>query len=1360
MATRLIFLLEKFEEKKMAGYIVELYKNIRSAEGYQPKRKTHNQEVKDTFRRRTYITFGDFDKMAISSVASFSRMRDMSEIARTWIGDRQTLLLYEIEKDNEIIYQDNEGKEGFYIKSDGEVQSSENLFIAVSILQFKESTDRTKTEMAYSLRKYRKNILTLVKEKQSEKIPVYCSIFGTLGTYGLAIVWLSDQYVEILRLINYIKGTNVKEDTKNSECNFLSLFSIFAKNNLKKELIKEKLDNVEGSAMLQVTLKSNLSSDILNRFKQDLGTTACYHSAGEHDLILRTSMKELYMLFDSGQLMDPDNNFYQDHILQTNVCLCDQLLMEDDSTFISSKNQVPISENELSEFVGQVEEQYNDLRKDFFDNFPKTAGMVDSLDLLYGDFSSKISSVSNRMWARDFGYQFLAILSVIKKYLQRFLDGTIAVPTSEILADFRDILNCYEYQIIHIAESNNLLIDTPKCHLRYTGQNNLTLYAYFGITKDVIKLCYRMQGKSRQSKITPLISVDIVPIIESTMYIDYGVPDEDRVLKLNLPMMALYNMPEYIPYLYHEIFHYVVPEDRIVRNYVKGIGLSVIAVKNLVSNLLMACSGVKDEKILEKLVSYVFLPAIYRSVCKKYDDKLVGYIWNSKDNFTIKEVNEKALDWKQYEKKLIYQLLNDVSSKNGRIFQKNIIFDTLCDLYLQKEELQEEAMNVIGQDSVEKDFSYLAEIIEKFMVSLRGLVENTKNEKKEATYIRLLRDSEMTSEELLHLDGLLQVSTALSEVASDIPMVELSNMTPPHYMISYVKIQNDLLKKTDSEPQIQDYVRIGVVIDFFIGFDKSENYSINRFDSYKEEFIQLYVGLYYSNKKADGNHFAYLKNLKHEAEQHFTWIRNAYVLYMKEYRIYCSIFKILINQVSINYRKKDSMEEIYKRIKDLKCENYYQALWIYGAEIIKSIEEFTENINKGKEKISFCKRTFHDEVFNMNIRWIHFYQRQEDFNSIHQDLKKHFNEGKLYETETLSLIEMFQKKCVTVDWDTVIARRGAEDYTYEAGGIEELCKAIEKVSRIFSGQNRKRYGSNNHDIWYRGQSSINYQLLPTAMRKYVQQHSRADSLRTFQREKYEEFKFRMDNASEKPDKIGYTVCDYLALMQHYGAPTIYMDWSENAISSLYFALESYINTGKQEEQNADDAVLFMLHPNLYNEARNQIMKLAANNTGVSLDSCMKNTIQESTNSLPNLSVEYNKDKYSMFLLGEVEHKIEIPDFESRRFGNLEDCSNKEKYLYLPLAIYSSRANARVRAQFGMFMSFNIFTPFGEKDNFDYMSLENIQKFFLMYFKDASPFMYKIVIRNNSKKQIADWLKSIGVSKHMIYPELSKIGERI
>lgn len=84
------------------------------------------------------------------------------------------------------------------------------------------------------------------------------------------------------------------------------------------------------------------------------------------------------------------------------------------------------------------------------------------------------------------------------------------------------------------------------------------------------------------------------------------------------------------------------------------------------------------------------------------------------------------------------------------------------------------------------------------------------------------------------------------------------------------------------------------------------------------------------------------------------------------------------------------------------------------------------------------------------------------------------------------------------------------------------------------------------------------------------------------------------------------------------------------------------------------------------------------------------------------------------------------------------------------------------------MAYNIYARPNEGVDYNYLDLENIQKFYLnkaenmKSVKDTkvSPFLYKIIIDRNKCEEIARWLEMLGVSKERIYPELSNIGERI
>lgn len=1357
----------------MAGYIIELYKNIISDGDYWGE-----QGYKDaSLKGKAFITYGAFDKMAISRTNAFSRMRDMSKLSRSWIGDRQTILLYELSEENRVIYNDMGEEPGIYVIPDdgGSMRRSDSLFIGITVLQFRNNPQDTEVDVKELLENCRKNILHIVKEQGDSSTNVDCSVFGVLGSYGVAVLWVSDQFVEILRLINFIKGKDIcaaVTDSIPENSVLLSAFTIFAKNILPNEIVNAKLPSVKGKAILQVTLQTNLNDSIIDELEQKIPGIESFHSAGEHDLLLFTDAKNLYNRFEKKEIFDPQNHFYRDHILQTNLELCETITKDGltDILPLSLEREEKKGANWYDENLQKkVEESYDLLRRRFFEYFPKTAGMVDSLDLLYGDYLSKIATVSNIMWAEDFAHHFLAILNVLNKNLEIVVTGETAISTVDVLKDFREILNGFEYQIVHIAESNNLVLDTPKCHLRYTGQNNLTLYAYFGIVKDIIELIYSMQRMCKQSQLIPLILVDTVPIIQSVLFSDYGEPDEDRVLIISLPMMALYSIPAYSPYLFHELYHYAVPEDRAIRNWKKGSCLVTMGIANVIKWLLYSKTQGLAMKDVVGIVSHILLPYIYSIVTVCYHDEIMEEI-QSRDitGLTKEQANKKIPSWGIYEENLIQDLKSLVSDTKDAVLEDNLVYLALRNLFYEKEAIKRRAEQWMSYEASfdSGDKEKIKHEMSSFMDSLVGLVENIDGKNKTEVFRGLIHSTQLPPEDLIDLEELIDVSVALSEVLCDIPMVELAGMDVTIYLLSYVKIRKDILKKGDCEVQMQDFIRVGIVIDYFLGFHVSANENRKKIEAVREDFVNSYIGLYYSEHRAgkQSSLKTYLEVLADEAGKWFDDLKIWYKQYAATYRIYSSLFQSILMESEIKKRIGENKREIRNRFSGLKTVEYYYAVKAYGyglRSIIANNHLYSEKCKR--DEIKIIHDDFQKQVFEMNIYAIQKYQKQKRFGELNQMCDDLYDKNAPYgfDKKKIKSPENIFADPVRVN----LERRGNEKiyYRYTVDGIESLCGIISTISETFSKQDRHVYKNKNlnHNLWYRGHQKEEYKLLPTAMRRYKTVSNTYKSLFFYQRKAYEEFKFRADTSSDHIDKTGFTDCDYLALMQHYGAPTIYMDWSESAIQALYFALEAYIDPKKANEQNDKNAILYILHPNLYNKARNEIMKISfEEGTDRKLDELMEKTIQENTDRLPNLSVDYNKDTYAMFLLGRNEDESSIKKPKLKRIDTLYDEEEKERLLYLPLAIYSSRANARIRAQFGMFTAFNIYTQPRMNQDFDYMAFEAIQEFYLDYFKDARPFMYCVVIKNDSKKKIADWLKAMGVSKEMIYPELSNIGERI
>lgn len=1351
----------------MAGYIIELYKYKNIISDYKPL-----DSNKKGLRNNDYIAFGDFDRMAISKTTAFSRMRDMSELSRTWIGDRQTILLYELSKENAVVYENTDDDRGFYIFSRDGRKKSEALFIGITILQFRNSPIEANTNATKYINACREEILNIVN---SEERDIHCSVFGVLGSYGVAIMWVADQYTEILELINTIKGADIKPDCKQqiSGYPYLSVYTIFAKNNISDNILNSKKNQINGKAMLRLTLQSNLNKEIYSRVKENLGNISQFQSVGEHDLLIVTDTKIIYGLFEKNAVLNRNSDFYKRYFLQTNTKLCREIMnveeLKDREIILEDSKK----ENQLKD---EIYDCYKKLRLLFFENFPKTAGMVDSLDLLYGDYLSKIATVSNKMWTADFKYQFYTILELIQKNLRKLTnhETNLKITAIEALEDIRDILNCFEYQIIHIAESNNLVLETPKCHLRYTGQNNLTLYTYFGIVKDILKLIYHLQYMSKQPEIVPLISVDMVPIIESFLYVEYDNCCDKEILKLNLPMMALYNIPIYAPYLYHEIFHYAVPKDRIVRNWYKGNVILILAMKNLVLELLYSYCEIKDMKILSALLNNVLSSYIYLSVMKMRYSEIPQILKQEKGhNLTIGEINstnsnndllenvikETGCTWKQYMKLLLQRIYKNIENVDEISLNRNLVYCVLTDFYKNKDNILKYTEKWIKKEENILD-GYGNDIIifmKSFMDRLNPIVNNIDGKKSEA-YQSLIKSTNTKKSKLINLDKLDEVSNSLNEAICDVAMVELAEMGVSEYLLSYVKIQNDLLKSMDTNPQYQDVIRIGIVIDKIHGFDETSENNIVNLKSVKNDFVNLYIGLYFSiHTFGQMEHSDYLDVLLKDAQTWFDKIVNWYEQYTAMYRFYIGMFDTIINQYSTKTRF-NSNNTINNYFSQLKCKEYYQAMKNYGNSIRIAVDNKEIVLFEDKLKvIKEARRVFRSSTFGMNIQIIQKYQEQQDFIEINEICKDSFKKDELYKMEINKLDPEFINHYQS---NLVIKKKSGEletaNYTYSINGIEDLCRAIENVSIFFAKRDKELYTDKVHNLWYRGHESTKYKLLPSAMRKFKDIVNNAKDLRTYQKAAYEEFKFRLDDASEVISTSSYTVCDFLALMQHYGVPTIYLDWSENAITALYFALEAYIDPKKSMEKNSEDAVLYIMHPNLYNRARNMLMNTVKWNSGRALEKDMMATIQNKTEALPNLSVAYNKNRYYMFLLDEIDEN-KIPDYPKADVG-LEKGSGA--MLYLPLAIYSSRANMRIRNQHGMFMAYNIFTPPDKQVNFDYMELDEIQKVYLKICKNETPFMYKIIIKNDVKQQIADWLKAIGLTKDMVYPELSNISERI
>lgn len=1349
-----------------------------------------------------YLTFGEFDLLEIINVDSFRKYHDVSEMAKKWLGKRQSVLLYDISdsQSKTRIFFDKENGIWKDCKTDCSLNKK---FFCLSMLSLTNEISEGINDISLLFKKIRNKILGIVDQINSEKLSsIDCEIFGTFNTAEIGIVWMSDQYIDILRVLDSIKHIKIVDLDKKSHPVFFASYSTIA---IKKNTSNEQ---VKGNALVQIAIHDItdkyehlllIAKNITGICNEEELNKITSHSVGEYDLVIEVPASRAIQLIgrngylcagkrkeNSGKYSNIDREVLRNNIRLlyniTDVFELNTRLIELDkkNVFIIEYDGIIGSfthEFEYKELIDSLESNvlksneyyYNKVRQELKDKVSSSAGAVDTLDLLYTDYKSVIASAYSAIWVSDLHRQFKSVLKAIDILI---LDSD-DLPWS--WESFHDITNAFKQQIYHLSQSSRMFFEIPACHLRATGQYDYLMHAYYGVTKQIIETIYLMQGNDAQSELVPLITVNTVPQVKSQLYFEMGDSDEMRTINLDIPNSIIFDPLRGIRYLTHELFHYAVPQNRSSRNYHMGLLFMTLIFKKQILceiwNLLVTGIDLPLNNEITKVVNSLFATSA---------DSNNG-LPKSVSKYLFNDIEVQILDFiKTHYEEDIKPYISDVHNNLCSVYQSEIL--KFC-LSTKSDALFEKLFRCIFLDvylTFPKIKVHISEVTPDELELIQHRLEYCqKNSAAFDSYIfqiskhRTLPISTILNSNIENeIIGFIEyVWSSIREACSDIAMVSLNGMKMTDYMLFCIQCW------FDNTPNINDlyaalrndltfHLRFALVAEYFT-INKMEGWNLKPKskemfldNSEKKYFKKNYAWFYISNKIKSADRSVRkekYRELYNEADLWIDFFADCKKQFDKDYAVYYDeIFSCILSDFDV-------------MLKINKCEKEY------GLRLSEIRNNFAETINCRYINIinvlpSDLSDVSTDSVFNIKYRSEHF--KQDLYTSTFFQKQKTLKElaeinTKIKNSKSNNNLQFIPKDITILNYTKKLNNNIWEIHIHSLTELLFYLKyCINNFNKTALGLKMRNTGS----VWFRGHSSEGYPLIPTVMRKLdFQKLDKFFSMRSYQQNEFEEFKFRADGATEIPTGVRFTQSDYIALMQHYNVPTNFLDWSENAFSSLYFALKYYFQYPDKNERirakKDRNPTLLLFHPGIYNTLRRNKFErsklfIQSNFKDIANQDTLGKLIDDITpysNLIPNLSTRENESLFNMFIIGDIKYDkfyIENKDY----FTEAVTKNTELQDLFLPLAVWTSRLNSRIRAQSGCFVAFNLYAPplgKDEKKFFDYISLETIQKNNI----DKDIFLYKLIIDKNCCDDIVSWLKAMGVSNETVYPELDQLKGR-
>ncbi len=642
---------------KLARFYSDTREDVsRYCDNISIKRKDPDNESFGKFNShlQSFLTFGDFDRISFNKVDRFSNYYDLDEKSKYWLGKNQYMFLYRIkgsktERDLFPYTNYNEDTKkhdyGFCIKEEkglsfysaltgkmtGIMAGKECFFPFFLLTQVSFSNEvitRTTDYSAY---------LKTIKEELSKEINkvihrsnynVFFDIYGCMNSSEIAILWLCEQYSDVLNLINYLKDFKFTDGNKGNKGNnnlFVSFYSVigrtltnssqenFGSETASSDIKARIIENCKGTARINITVGDKYNAGVLeeqlkekfrDRENLEIQNTMCL--GGEYDLRVIAPVKNIYFQFAEMLTTSDGNGIFKDKNIremilgvktdlmadiedvsktdEEKIINLDALIDKDAGERVKQFNGLfdelspdnDIPEEDFYKYIEQMSAEnrnyddislrnlYRMIRYRLKAMFDSHTGSIDTLDMLYRDYLSNIHETYNAVWRNDYHYQFKKSLI----YILKLFDMPKKKMQEIFWQRFTETIDNLRQQTVHFSQSGKLMMQIPASHLRYTGNVDRLFHSYYGISKAVLEDSYQKQEETEtyQSELLPIITTNSTPKITSRLYHAGMDCDDLRILQIDIPYSLLFDPITGFPHMVHELFHYIAPNNRKDRN--------------------------------------------------------------------------------------------------------------------------------------------------------------------------------------------------------------------------------------------------------------------------------------------------------------------------------------------------------------------------------------------------------------------------------------------------------------------------------------------------------------------------------------------------------------------------------------------------------------------------------------------------------------------------------------------------------------------------------------------------------------------------------------------------------------------------